>query len=123
MPTEQPPHKVTPLKTNKQKKEKQTRSQSYTNSEGHFTANGYSIEKENVIKIYLIQALEAYCVVRHRDCHIVRIIDLQLAVRLLSGRVLMPRIILLNILWYSFMLEAEQTSGVMVRLEGSFTLN
>jgi hypothetical protein len=32
-------------KTNKQNKDKQISSQSYTNSEGHITANEYSIEK------------------------------------------------------------------------------
>jgi hypothetical protein len=50
-------HKITPLKTNK---EKQNSSQSYTNSEGHITANEYSIEKGEEIKLSLIQALETY---------------------------------------------------------------
>jgi hypothetical protein len=59
----------------------------------------------------LIQALEAYWVVRYPDSHIVWIIDHCLAARLLAGRVLLPRIILRNVLWYSFMLEAELTSG------------
>jgi hypothetical protein len=38
-------HKITPPKTNKQNKEKQASSQSHTNSEGHITANEYSVEK------------------------------------------------------------------------------
>jgi hypothetical protein len=38
-------HKIAPLKTNKQYKEKQISSQSYTNSEGHITAKKYSVEK------------------------------------------------------------------------------
>jgi hypothetical protein len=53
-------HKISPLKTNKQNKEKQLSSQSYTNSEGRITANEYSVEKGKEIKLALIQALEAY---------------------------------------------------------------
>jgi hypothetical protein len=53
-------HKITPLKANKQNKEKQNSSQSHTNSEGHITANEYSVEKGEEIKLSLIQALEAY---------------------------------------------------------------
>jgi hypothetical protein len=37
---------MSPLKTNKHNKEKQISSQSYTNSEGHITANEYNIENE-----------------------------------------------------------------------------
>jgi hypothetical protein len=47
-------------KTSKQNKEKQMSSQRYTNSDGHITANEYSIEKGEEIKLSLIQALEAY---------------------------------------------------------------
>jgi hypothetical protein len=54
------PHKITQLKTNKQNKDKQISSQSYTNSAGHITANEYSVEKGAEIKRSLIQALEAY---------------------------------------------------------------
>jgi hypothetical protein len=102
-------NKITPK--NKQNKEKQISSQSYTKSERHITANEYRIEKGDGIKLSLLQALEAYRVVRLRDLHIVYIIDLYLAVRLLADRVLRPRIILRNIFWYSFMLESDQTSG------------
>jgi hypothetical protein len=35
-------------------------SQSYTNTEGHITANEYSLEKGNEIKLPLIEDLEAY---------------------------------------------------------------
>jgi argininosuccinate synthase len=52
-------HKITPLE-NKQNKDKQTISQSHTNSEGHITANEYSLEKGEEIKRCLIQALEPY---------------------------------------------------------------
>jgi hypothetical protein len=38
-------YKITSLK-NKQNKEKQISSQSYTNSEGHTTANEYHVDKE-----------------------------------------------------------------------------
>jgi hypothetical protein len=41
-------------------KEKQISSQNYTNSDGHITANEYSLEKGKEIKLYLIQALVAY---------------------------------------------------------------
>jgi hypothetical protein len=99
-------HNMSPLEANKQ-----ISPHSYTNSEGHITANEYSVEQGEAIKRSLIQALETYWVVRHRNSHIVWIIDLFLAVRLLTGRALLPRIILRNIFWYSFMLEAEQTSG------------
>jgi hypothetical protein len=51
-------HKIS-LKTNKQNKENQISSQSYTNSEGHITANEYSVEKEKK-KLSPIQVLEAY---------------------------------------------------------------
>jgi hypothetical protein len=62
---------------NKQnKRRKQISSQSHTNSEGHITANEYSVEKGEEIKRSLIQVLEAYRVVRHRNSHIVWIIDL-----------------------------------------------
>jgi hypothetical protein len=54
-------------KTNKPNKEKQISSQSYTNSEGDITANEYSVEKREEIKLSLIQALEAYRVVRHQE--------------------------------------------------------
>jgi hypothetical protein len=37
--------KITPLKTNTQNKDKQIHSHSYTDSEGHITANEYSVEK------------------------------------------------------------------------------
>jgi hypothetical protein len=53
--------------------------------------------KKIKIELSLIQALESYWVVRHRDPHIVCIIDLYLAVMLFAGRVLPPRIILRNI--------------------------
>jgi predicted restriction endonuclease len=52
--------KITLLKINKQNKEEQMSSRSYTNSEGHITANEYSVEEENEKKPFLIQALEAY---------------------------------------------------------------
>jgi hypothetical protein len=45
---------------NKQNKEQQISSQSYTNREGHITANEYRIEKGKGIKLSLILALEAY---------------------------------------------------------------
>jgi hypothetical protein len=45
---------------NKQNKEKQISSQSYTNNEGHITANEYSVEKGEEMKLSLIQALETY---------------------------------------------------------------
>jgi hypothetical protein len=48
-------HKITPLKTNKQNKEKQISSQGYTNSEGHITANEYCLEIGKEMKISLIQ--------------------------------------------------------------------
>jgi hypothetical protein len=48
---------------NKQNKEKQISSQSYTNSEGPITATEYATEKEE-IKLFLIQALEVCCIVR-----------------------------------------------------------
>jgi hypothetical protein len=40
--------------------QKQIRSQSHTNSEGHITANEYGVEKGEEIKRSLIQALETY---------------------------------------------------------------
>jgi phage regulator Rha-like protein len=49
---------MTPLKTNKQNKEKQISSQRYTKSGGHITVNEYSVEKGKEIKRSLIQALE-----------------------------------------------------------------
>jgi hypothetical protein len=45
---------------NKQNKEKQISSQSYTNSEGYITANDYSVVKGEEIKLSPMQALEAY---------------------------------------------------------------
>jgi hypothetical protein len=80
-------HKITPWNKKKTKTKKQITSQSYTNSEGYITANEYSVEKEKAIKRYLIQTLEANWVVRHRYSHIVWIIDLQLAIKLLADRV------------------------------------
>jgi hypothetical protein len=53
-------HKILPLKTNEQNKERQISSQSHTNSEGHITADDYSLEKGKEIMRSLIQALEAY---------------------------------------------------------------
>jgi hypothetical protein len=35
-------------------------SQSYTNSEGHITANEYIVDKEKEVELSLMQALEAY---------------------------------------------------------------
>jgi hypothetical protein len=52
-------HEITPLKRNKRNKEKQVRSQSYTNSEGHHTASEYNAEKGEEVNLSLIQALEA----------------------------------------------------------------
>jgi hypothetical protein len=45
---------------NTTKCKKQTSSQSHTNSEGHITANEYSVEKGEEIKRSLIHALEPY---------------------------------------------------------------
>jgi hypothetical protein len=47
-------------KTTKSKQTNQISSQSYTNCEGHITANEYSVEERKEIKRSLIEALETY---------------------------------------------------------------
>jgi hypothetical protein len=51
---------LTQNNTAKDKQTKQISSQSYTNSEGHITANEYNIEEGEEIKLSLLRALEAY---------------------------------------------------------------
>jgi hypothetical protein len=99
-------------KTNKQTKEKQISSQSYTNSEGHYSQwmQRRKGRRNEAIPDTGLGSLLSCETRRLSHC----IIDLQLAVRLLAGRVLLPRIILRNIFWYSFML-----GGIFIYVRGT----